>query len=382
MSDLVNPIPFAETLVHDDLDAESMRTPPYAPSKIGESDSTVRISEGHPITLGPQIPLDAVEQLGPYRLLDQLGAGGMGIVFEVEDLATGEHFALKVLRPTLAAEPEAKQRFFREARAMAAVGHQRIIPVIRVGEDRGIPYIAMPLLVGETLEARLQHGPDLTLEEIIRIGAEIAEGLEAAHQQGLIHRDVKPANVWLEDPTGTVRLLDLGLARGLKDDGTLTNTGIVMGTPSFMSPEQARGEEIDARADLFSLGCILYQMATGSRPFAAPSPMAILAQLESYHPSRPIAKNSSIPTLLSNLIMELLAKQAKNRPNSAADVVERLRRIPLCNMPLAAAPADDWREPGVSRAIDRWEVEEGSNLPILVLLFISIGTLIWFFGVR
>ena len=135
--------------------------------------------------------------------------GGMGIVFEVEDIDTGEHFALKVLRPTLAAEPEAKQRFFREARSMAAVGHQRIIPIIRVGEDGGIPYIAMPLLRGETLESRLQRGPDLILDEIVRIGAEIAEGLDAAHMQGLVHRDVKPANVWLETPSGSVRLLDL-----------------------------------------------------------------------------------------------------------------------------------------------------------------------------
>ena len=155
---------------------------------------------------------------------------------------------------------------------------------------------------------------------------EIAEGLDAAHHHGLIHRDIKPANVWLEAPNESVCLLDFGLAREISKQSLLTDHGTVMGTPAYMSPEQARGERLDPRSDLFSLGCILYQMTTGIRPFDGPMPVNILGQLESYHPPRVTARNPAIPTLLSNLIMELLAKKPKDRPASARVVMERLRR--------------------------------------------------------
>ena len=303
-------------------------------------DPTVRMGTGQGLVIGPQVPLDAIKELGPYRILQQLGSGGMGIVFEVEDTATGEHFALKVLRPTLVMEPEAKIRFFREAEAMAAIGHQRVVPVIRVGEEFGLPYICMPLLLGETLDDRLNRAPAPTLDEIIRIGVEIAEGLEAAHQQRLIHRDVKPANIWLEEPFGSVRLLDLGLVREITRETLLTQNGIIMGTPAYMAPEQARGEELDPRSDLFSLGCILYQMTTGNRPFDGPSPLNVLQQLETYNPPRVSVKNPRMPAMLSNLIMELLAKQANDRPLSAFDVMDRLRRIPLNEEPKVAMPAE------------------------------------------
>jgi len=308
------------------------RSPPALESLYDDFellDPTIRFGPAQALNLSPQVPFDLIQELGPYRLLRQHGSGGMGIVFEAEEIETGELIALKVLRPTLVTEPDAKIRFFREAQAMAAIGHQRIVPVIRVGEAQGIPYIAMPLLLGETLEDRLQHVPLLTLEEIVRIGIEVAEGLDAAHRHGLIHRDVKPANVWLEQPFSSVRLLDLGLAREITKDSLLTHSGIVMGTPAFMSPEQARGDKLDPRSDLFSLGCILYQMTAGARPFSDPTPMGVLNQIQHHHPPRVSAMTSAVPTMLSNLIMELLAKQPKDRPASAAVVMERLRRIPL-----------------------------------------------------
>jgi len=294
----------------------------------GVLDPTLRLGSPHPIVLVPQVPLEVLRDLGPYRLIRQLGAGGMGIVFEAEDLIAGGRFAVKVLRPTLIAEPEAKKRFFREAQAMASIGHQRIVPVVRVGEDFGIPYLSMPLLLGETLEERLHRAPALTNAEIIRIGIEIAEGLEAAHRRDLVHRDVKPANVWLEEPFASVRLLDLGLAREITKDSLLTHSGMVMGTPAYMSPEQARGDRLDGRSDLFSLGCILYQLSSGVRPFDGPSALHILKQIESHHPVRVSARKASVPTMLSNLIMELLAKRAEDRPPTAMDVMDRLRRIP------------------------------------------------------
>jgi len=384
MIDPVDPFPTPEypnpTLVAVDIAA----LPELPDREISEFDSTVRIGENHPLVLTPRVPIHSLQELGPYRLVRQLGSGGMGLVFEVVDIATGQPFALKILRPSLAMEPEAKLRFFREARAMAAIGHQRIVPIIRVGEDRGIPFIAMPLLQGETLEARLQRAPDLTVDEIVRVGIEIAEGLGAAHKQGLIHRDIKPANVWLEEPFGSVRLLDLGLAREIDHDTTLTNTGMIMGTPAYMAPEQARGEELDFRSDLFSLGCILYQMATGERPFAGQSPLVILAQLESYNPPRVSAKNCSIPTQLSNLIMELLSKQAQNRPASAADVIERLRRIPLHEPAPSPPPIDDWSEnaPATLSRDDQWQVEEGSRWPIFLLIAVSVGACVLYFVMR
>lgn len=291
-------------------------------------DATVRIGEPAPLVLGSRTFPDALKQLGSYDLLDQLGCGGMGIVFAARDRVSGHEFAVKILRPSLLMDPEAKVRFSREARAMAAIGHQRIVPVVRIGEDNGIPYIVMPLLRGQTLEDRLRKDVPLSFEEIIRIGTEIAEGLEAAHHHGLIHRDIKPANVWLEAPNESVCLLDFGLAREMSRESMLTDTGIVMGTPAYMSPEQARGEHLDPRSDLFSLGCILYQMTTGIRPFDGPTPINVLGQLETYNPPRVIARNPAVPSLLSNLIMELLAKNVKDRPPSAHDVAERLRRIP------------------------------------------------------
>jgi len=300
-------------------------------------DPTVRVGTPQPIVLAPHLALESMKELGPYRLLRQLGSGGMGIVFEAEEMTTHERFAVKVLRPSLVMEPEAKERFAREAQAMASIGHQRIVPVIHVGEAYGIPYITMPLLHGQTLEDRLQDGPDLTIDEIVRIGIEIAEGLQAAHQCGLIHRDVKPANVWLDEQGDSVRLLDLGIAREMSKD-TLTLTGVVMGTPSYMSPEQARGETLDPRSDLFSLGCILYQMAVGLRPFDGPNPLSILNQLDTYHPPRVSAKKPTVPAMLSNLIMELLAKLPKDRPASAETVINRLRRIPLHEVPRALTP--------------------------------------------
>jgi serine/threonine protein kinase len=301
--------------------------PPEPEAEFDQLGDTVRLGPPQPLVLGTALPIEALRDLGPFRLVRQLGSGGMGIVFEAFERGTGETFAIKVLRPSLAMEPDAKLRFSREAQAMATVSHRRIVPVLRVGEDQGIPYIVMPLLIGETLDDRLQRSPRLTIDETIRIGIEIAEGLGAAHERGLIHRDVKPANVWLEGTLGSVRLLDLGLAREYTTNSMLTQSGIVMGTPSYMSPEQARGEKLDARSDLFSLGTILYQMTVGTRPFDGPTPMSVLQQLDAYHPPRACALNPGVPAMLSNLIMELLAKQPKDRPMTAAVAIERLRRI-------------------------------------------------------
>jgi serine/threonine protein kinase len=343
-------------------------------------DETVRIGDPHPLVLGPHLPA-WLDELGSYRLRRRLGAGGMGIVFEAEDQITGERFALKILRPTLASDPDSKLRFFHEAHALAAVGHQRIVPIVRVGEEHSIPFIVMPLLRGETLDARLARDEIFRAAEIVRIGAEIAEGLDAAHQQGLVHRDVKPANIFLEEPDASVRLLDLGIAREVTRDTLVSSSGILVGTPAYMAPEQARGERPDPRSDLFSLGCILYQMATGERPFDGPTPLAALGRLEKHHPPRVTALNSSIPAPLSNLIMEMLAKQPDDRPETAREVTHRLSRIHINTPPpapcLVVAPA---AAPEVIALSDESEPFQGSRLFLLSFLgLLAAAAGVWYF---
>lgn len=227
----------------------------------------------------------------------------------------------------------------REARAMAAFSHENIVTIHQVGEAHSLSFMAMQLLVGETLETRLDRERRLSVPDAVRIGREVAAGLAAAHEMGLIHRDVKPSNIWLEAGTDRVKLLDFGLAL-VHDNTQITNSGFVIGTPSYMSPEQARGEKLDGRSDLFSLGTILYRATTAERPFEGSTAMAIMRNLEMHHPLRVTAKRPEVPGAFSNLIMELLAKDPKDRPMSAADVARRLEKpdmIRPSNVPVAPA---------------------------------------------
>jgi serine/threonine protein kinase len=272
------------------------------------------------------LTVEDIVQLGPYRLIRELGSGGMGVVFEAEDVMLNRRVALKVLRPGLTGIEDARGRFLREARAMAQLIHDNVVTIFQVHEDRGFAFMAMQLLAGETLEARITR-EQLKVSDVVRIGREIAEGLSIAHEKGIIHRDIKPANIWLEKARDRVKLLDFGLARRADGDPGLTQSGIVLGTPGYMSPEQARGESLDARSDLFSLGCVLYQLLTGERPFDGSSVVAMLREVEIRHPPRVTAKRPEVSTLLSNLVMELLSKNRKDRPASALIVVDRLMRV-------------------------------------------------------
>ena len=202
--------------------------------------------------------------LGGYRVLEIVGSGGMGVVFRAVDLDLEREIALKAMLPNLAAHATSRLRFVREAKAAAALQHDRIVAVYRVGEDRGVPFLAMPFLRGQSLEDRLKAGP-LPIDEVRRLGAEIAEGLAAIHERGLIHRDIKPGNVWLEGSAARVKILDFGLARA-GGDATLTREGGIVGSPAFMSPEQALRQPVDARADLFALGS--RPLLDGDRPAA------------------------------------------------------------------------------------------------------------------
>ncbi len=239
----------------------------------------------------------------------------MGVVFRAQDEQLQRPVALKVLRPSLGTG--AHERFVQEARAAAAISHDQVVTIYQVGEDHGLAYLAMQLLEGETLEDRLKREGKLPAAEVLRIGRQIAAGLAAAHAKHLIHRDVKPANIWLEAGSGRAKLVDFGLARALENDPRITESGMIAGTPCYMSPEQAVGGSLDERSDLFSLGCVLYRMATGEQPFPGSNALATLRAIEEDSPRPPQEADANVPVAVSDLVMGLLAKEPQHRPASA-----------------------------------------------------------------
>jgi serine/threonine protein kinase len=277
--------------------------------------------------LNPPEGADEIGRLGPYRILKILGAGGMGVVFQGHDPVLKRAVAIKAMLPTVAANASNRERFLREAQTAAALENDHIVPIYQVGEDRGIPYLVMRLLQGETLEDRLRRQRPLPMPETLRIVRETAEGLAAAHAHGLIHRDVKPANIWLEAPRGRVLILDFGLARATQDDSGLTQAGVVIGTPAFMSPEQSRGKAVDHRGDLFSLGCVLYQMCTGRLPFHGTDTISRLLALSVDEPPPVRELNAEVPESLADLTAQLLVKNPLHRFPSASGVVEAVEVI-------------------------------------------------------
>ena len=294
----------------------------------------------------PAEALDEIGRLGGYRILKILGAGGMACVYLAEDLVLRRQVALKVMRPTLADRAAARKRFLREARAVAAVEHENIVTIHQVGEERGVAFLAMPLLKGGTLEAKLRGGAPLPLAEVLRWGQQIAVGLSAAHERRLVHRDVKPSNIWIEPADGgRVKLLDFGLAcellprRTATGDGPITELGTLIGTPAYLAPEQARGLPVDGRADLFSLGCVLYRMATGRLPFDGDDPVSVIVAITTKQPQPPASVNPKVPLALSELIMQLLEKDPIRRPSSAAAVARRLAHLEKTK---SAAPRFPW----------------------------------------
>ena len=274
-----------------------------------------------------QPPTDSVYlgRLAHFDVMRVIGRGGMGVVLEAFDSKLQRSVAVKVLDPELAGDETARQRFCREARAAASVSHENVVAVHQVERagDNQLPYLVMQLVTGESLEQRLERVRILPIREIVRIGMQAAHGLAAAHAQNLIHRDIKPGNILLEPPDDRVKITDFGLARAA-EDVKLTRTGYVTGTPLYMAPEQAMGEEPDHRSDLFSLGAILYEMCAGQPPFNGTSALAILKRITDT-PHRPLREiNPAIPDWLAYTIDRLLAKKPADRIATAAQLAELL----------------------------------------------------------
>ena len=263
-------------------------------------------------------------RIDEYPIHDVIGQGGMGVVLRGIDTDLSRPVAIKVLSPHLSGVGAARMRFMREARAAAAIVHPSIVPIYRIDTTRRLPYIVMPFIAGGNLQERIDQDGPLELVEVIRIALQVAEGIAAAHRHGVIHRDIKPANILVEQGNGRVLISDFGLARAL-DDATLTMSGMISGTPQFMSPEQAEGEAVDERTDLYSLGSLIYCMATGRAPFRAESPLAVLRKISESQP-RPIQSiNERMPAWLDTLVGRLMQPERIKRIQTADETIDIIR---------------------------------------------------------
>jgi len=294
-----------------------------------------------------QAQLDKAEQLAllgqtisHYRILNKLGDGGMGVVYEAEDARLGRHVALKFLPEEVARDSQALERFQREARAASALNHPHICTIYDFGQSERGPFMVMEALEGSTLKHRISGKP-LPFESVIELGIHIAEALEAAHAKAILHRDITPANVFVTQ-RGEAKLLDFGLAKLLggiaetvneepaatEHSRDLTIPGALMGTAPYMSPEQIRGEPVDARSDIFSFGAVLYEMATGQPPFSGETIEGIREAILSKEPVSPRKLNPRLPASLERVIIKALQKERSARHQSAADLLHDLNEFP------------------------------------------------------
>ncbi|MFO1092582.1 MAG: serine/threonine-protein kinase [Planctomycetaceae bacterium] len=288
-----------------------------APMQVSQADLSFLALPSHPEMLG---------RLGRYEIERVIGAGGMGIVLKGYDTELQRPVAIKVLAPHLAHSGAARLRFAREGRAAAAVVHEHVVAIHNVETQGDVPYLVMQYVPGQSLQSRVDQQGPLAVAEILRIGVQAAAGLAAAHAQGVVHRDVKPSNILLENDVERALLTDFGLARAA-DDATVTRTGVIAGTPHYMSPEQALGGTVDEKSDLFGLGALLYFMATGHPPFRAEKPLAVLNRIcRDRH--RPVWEiNPEVPDGLSDVIDRLLEKKPHKRFATADEARAALLKV-------------------------------------------------------
>lgn len=295
---------------------------PYPTTSEAKEDWTESLSKR---LLSPSTHPEMLGRIGRYDVERLLGTGGMGIVFRGFDTELHRVVAIKVLSTTLAFHGAARQRFAKEARAAAAVVHEDVVPIYDVETQREIPFLVMRFIPGESLQSKIDREGALELKQILRIGKQLMAGLAAAHAQGLIHRDIKPANVLLEEGIDRALLTDFGLAQTI-DDARMTASGMMPGTPPYMSPEQARGERLSEQSDLFSAGSVLYAMCTGRAPFRGETSWKVLKAIEETEPMPIRELQADTPDWLANIVSKMMAKDPSKRYKSAAEVSRLLEQ--------------------------------------------------------
>lgn len=324
-----------------------LREPRAAMPAIGDTDQS-REPDSALSLLGPTDDPHMLGRIGSYEVTGVIGRGGMGIVFKAFDAPLNRFVAIKMMLPHLATSGAARKRFSREGQAAAAVIDDHVLPIYGVNEWQGVPYLVSQYSSGMSLQKRIHDQAPLELKEILRISLQTARGLAAAHAQGLVHRDVKPSNILLDGTVERALLTDFGLARAV-DDASLTRSGTITGTPQYMAPEQARGEAIDQRSDLFSLGAVIYTMCTGHPPFRAETSYGVLRRITDDEPRSIREINPDIPAWLCGIVARLLAKQPADRFASANEVAGLLEKclahvqqpatVPLPHSLIAETPA-------------------------------------------
>jgi uncharacterized protein (TIGR03067 family) len=336
--------------------------------------------------LEPPTRPDSLGRIGHYEVLQVLGQGGFGIVFRAFDDLLHRVVAVKVLSPQMAATSPARKRFLREARSSAAVQHENVVRVHAVSrDDEPLPYLVMEFIPGQTLQARLDQTGPLDLAEVVRLGRQVAQGLAAAHEQGLIHRDIKPSNILVDAGTPPqAKITDFGLARAA-DDASLTRSGTVAGTPLYMAPEQARGETLDHRADLFSLGSVLYVMLTGRPPFRAETALAVLKRVSEDTP-RPIREViPEVPRWICRIVEKLHAKDPADRYQTAREVAEVLADCEAQLAPhkdlkdLSLIPAAK-RKPAKQVGLGTWSTLGVVAAGALMIVLVLFGRSAWLYA--
>ena len=300
-------------------------TSEFSPDRVGEEEAGDTLADFAVDFLAPALTDEAIGRLDGIDILEVIGRGGMGVVLKGFEEELNRPVVVKMLAPHLASSGAARKRFAREAQAAAVIVHPNVMPILTVNSSGRLPYLVMPFLACESLQERIDREGPLETLDVLRIAHQVACGLAAAHAQGLVHRDVKPANILLERGVDRVLLTDFGLARAA-DDASLTRTGVIAGTPQFMSPEQARGEAVDARSDLFCLGSVLYVLCAGRPPFRAETSYGVLRRVTDEEPRSLRELNASVPDWLAGIVKRLHSKEPSQRFQSADEVAELLER--------------------------------------------------------